>query len=86
MATGDVRGGSRAARDGDARHDAARCARPRRPVPGCLPAIAPSGDSHDGRDVAAALSLRGGAGVVVVMGGAGKYGKYVSTYCFGLRK
>ena len=72
MATGDVRGGSRAARDGAARHDDARCAssrRPRRPDPGRHAAIAPSEDSHNDCDAAAAKGA--GAGVVVGGGGAG---------------
>ena len=77
VATGDVRGGSRA-RDGDARHDAARCAssrRPRRPLPGRHTAIAPSGDSHDDRDAKAAEGV--GAGVVVVVGGEGGVWSYL---------
>ena len=72
--------GSRATRDDDARHNTARHAsgrRSRRPVPRRHTAIAPSRDSHDDRDAAAA---RGG--VDVVGGGCG----YGSTYCFGIGK
>ena len=97
MATGDVRGGSRAARDDNARHDAARCAssrRPRRPVPSRHAAIAPSGDSHDDRDAAAGAGMVvGGCGVrvstvdvLIVLGSIKEYFTLIGTMLFVLEK
>ena len=63
-----------AARNDDAHHNTARHAtgrRPRRPLPGRHTAIAPSGDSHDDRNAAAAnetgaeVGAGGGEGTVV---------------------